>query len=121
MIDHIVIGVRELARSRAFYEKVLPSVGCAFVAQYGNAAGFGPGGKPIFWIREDGKAPDQVHVAFAAGDRATVDAFHVAGLAAGGQDNGPPGIREIYHPDYYGAFVLDPDGHNVEVVCHAPG
>ena len=86
----------------------------------GRAAGFGEDGKPFFWL-EDGRAPvTEVHVAFHAEDRATVDAFHAAALAAGGTDNGAPGVRELYHPTYYGAYVLDPDGNNVEAVCHAP-
>ena len=77
---------------------------------------------PFFWIGEREQGPDSgVHVAFAAEDRGTVDAFHAAALEAGGRDNGGPGVREIYHPNYYGAFVLDPDGNNVEAVCHAPG
>ena len=78
-------------------------------------------GKPYFWINEQRQpATTNVHVAFAAPDRATVDAFHEAALAAGGTDNGGPGIREIYHPSYYGAFVLDPDGNNIEACCHRP-
>ena len=86
----------------------------------GTIAGFGADGKPDFWISEsDAVAP--VHVAFTAADRATVDAFHAAALSAGGGDNGAPGIRSHYHENYYGAFVHDPDGHNVEAVCHAPG
>jgi catechol 2,3-dioxygenase-like lactoylglutathione lyase family enzyme len=81
--------------------------------------GFGLPGKPQFWIHagQPGGAP--VHVGFAASDRAAVDRFHATALAAGGRDNGPPGVREIYHPNYYGAFVLDPDGNNIEAVCHA--
>jgi catechol 2,3-dioxygenase-like lactoylglutathione lyase family enzyme len=76
---------------------------------------------PFFWIGQRALGPDSgVHVAFTTEDRETVDAFHGAALAAGGRDNGGPGVREIYHPDYYGAFVLDPDGHNIEAVCHRP-
>ena len=86
----------------------------------GAAAGFGEGRKPFFWVESGRPAARPVHVAFAVGDRATVDAFHAAALAAGGTDNGAPGVREIYHPDYYGAYVLDPDGNSVEAVCHAP-
>ena len=83
--------------------------------------GFGVEGKPWFWITDQREpTTENVHVAFAARDRATVDAFHAAALEAGGTDNGAPGIRTIYHPDYYGAYVLDPDGNNVEVVCHRP-
>jgi catechol 2,3-dioxygenase-like lactoylglutathione lyase family enzyme len=85
-----------------------------------QAAGFGKDGKPDFWIGGEGGLTGIMHVAIAANDRRTVDAFHHAALAAGGKDNGAPGLRPHYHPNYYGAFVLDPDGHNVEAVCHAP-
>jgi len=87
----------------------------------GAAAGFGDGGKPYFWI-ETRRPPVEgaLHVAFAAPTRELVDAFHAAGLEAGGTDNGAPGVREIYHPHYYGAYILDPDGNNIEAVCHAP-
>ena len=120
MIDHAGFGVRDYATSKAFYEQALAPLGITLIMEpMGRAAGFGEDGKPYFWI-EDGRAPvTQVHVAFHAGDRATVDAFHAAALAAGGTDNGGPGVREIYHPTYYGAYVLDPDGNNVEAVCHA--
>ena len=84
------------------------------------AAGFGANGKPDFWIGGEGGLNKPLHVAIVAKDRATVDAFYQAALAAGGRDNGAPGIRAHYHPNYYGAFVLDPDGHNIEAVCHAP-
>ena len=84
------------------------------------AAGFGADGKPDFWIGGEGGLDKPLHVAILAKDRATVDAFYKDALAAGGRDNGAPGIRAHYHPNYYGAFVLDPDGHNVEAVCHAP-
>jgi len=95
------------------------------VAAEGNpsgapAAGFGDGGKPDFWIGGEGKLEKPVHVAILAKDRASVDAFHRAALAAGGKDNGKPGLRPHYHPNYYAAFALDPDGHNIEAVCHAP-
>jgi catechol 2,3-dioxygenase-like lactoylglutathione lyase family enzyme len=81
-------------------------------------AGFGRDGKGEFWIAGEGKLQPRIHVAFLAADRGTVDAFHRAALAAGGADNGKPGVRAIYHADYYGAFVLDPDGNNIEAVCH---
>jgi catechol 2,3-dioxygenase-like lactoylglutathione lyase family enzyme len=87
-----------------------------------RAGGFGRDGKPWFWITDQRKpTSENVHVAFTAPDRATVDAFHAAALAAGGTDNGAPGIRELYHPTYYGAYILDPDRNNIEVVCHQPG
>ena len=85
------------------------------------AAGFGIDGKPDFWIGGEGGLEKAVHVAIQSKDRAGVDAFHKAALAAGGKDNGAPGLRPHYHANYYGAFVLDPDGHNIEAVCHAPG
>ncbi len=118
MLDHLGIGVGDLARSRAFYAQALEPLGISEMMDVGVAVGFGRDGKPFFWIAERPVAP--VHVAFLAPDRATIDAFHDAGLAAGGTDNGGPGIRELYHPNYYGAFILDPDGHNVEAVKHTP-
>jgi predicted lactoylglutathione lyase len=84
------------------------------------AAGFGKGGKPDFWIGGEGRLNRAMHVAIAADDRAAVDSFYREALAAGGKDNGAPGLRPHYHPNYYGAFVLDPDGHNIEAVCHKP-
>jgi catechol 2,3-dioxygenase-like lactoylglutathione lyase family enzyme len=118
MLDHIVITVTDLDASRAFYERALAPFGHEVLLQFPGVAGIGSAGKPEFWIRE-GEAGPPVHVAFAT-DRPTVDAFHGAALAAGGRYNGGPGVREIYHPHYYGAFVLDPDGHNIEAVCHLP-
>jgi catechol 2,3-dioxygenase-like lactoylglutathione lyase family enzyme len=120
MIDHIVISVGDLERSKAFYREALVPVGYEPIMEFPGVAAFGQGGKPSFWIRQ-GEAVAPAHVAFASPDRPTVDAFHAAALAAGGRDNGGPGIRAIYHANYYGAFVLDPDGHNVEAVCHRPG
>jgi catechol 2,3-dioxygenase-like lactoylglutathione lyase family enzyme len=127
MIDHIGFPVSDYARSKAFYERALKPLGYALVMEVEQetekgfpAAGFGTGGKPDFWIGGEGGLNRPVHVAILAKDRASVDAFHKAALAAGGRDNGPPGIRAHYHPHYYGAFVLDPDGHNIEAVCHAP-
>jgi catechol 2,3-dioxygenase-like lactoylglutathione lyase family enzyme len=122
MIDHLGVLVANVDRSIAFYEKALAPLGIALVmklpAEYGPGAGFGPKGKPIFWI--DGSKPptDRVHIAFRAASRADVKAFYDAALAAGGTDNGPPGVRPHYHQDYYGAFVRDLDGHNIEAVCH---
>jgi catechol 2,3-dioxygenase-like lactoylglutathione lyase family enzyme len=119
MLDHIVINVSDLAGSRRFYEQALAPLGHDVILAFPNTVGFGSHGMPAFWLRE--QAPGEpVHVAFAAPDRSTVDAFHAAALAAGARDNGGPGVREIYHPTYYGAFVLDPDGHNIEAVCHRP-
>jgi predicted lactoylglutathione lyase len=85
-----------------------------------DVAGLGSNGKPFFWLADAGKTSPRIHVAFVAGTRAEVDAFYKAAIAAGGSDNGKPGLRPMYHPNYYGAFVLDADGHNVEAVCHKP-
>jgi catechol 2,3-dioxygenase-like lactoylglutathione lyase family enzyme len=120
MIDHVLIGVDDIAVARAFYEHALAPLGVGLLMDRGDVVGFGRDGKPAFWLRHRSGVRDPVHVAFAVEDRPTVDAFHAAGLAAGGTDNGGPGIRAIYHPSYYGAFVLDPDGHNIEAVCHRP-
>ena len=126
MIDHIGFPVSDYARSKAFYEKALAPLGYVLVmevAQTENdhpAAGFGANGKPDFWIGGEGGLQGVLHIAIVAKDRHTVDAFYRAALAAGAKDNGPPGLRPHYHPNYYGAFVLDPDGHNIEAVCHAP-
>lgn len=126
ILDHIGIPVSDFARAKAFYSQALAPLGISVVMEVtaemtgnGAAAGFGRGRKPDFWIGEDERV-GRTHVAFAAQSRAEVDAFYAAAIAAGGRDNGPPGLRPHYHPDYYGAFVLDPDGHNVEAVCHRP-
>ena len=121
MIDHVIIGTSDFARSKAFYARALEPLGMTVVMEFGQGCGFGSEGKPWFWVT-DRPAPGEgsLHVAFAAADRATVDAFHSEALAAGGTDNGAPGVREHYHPDYYGAFVLDPDGNNIEAVSHRP-
>jgi len=125
MLDHIGVGVTDYAKSRTFYDLALAPMGIAKVlevtaAQSGSYEGAGYGvERPFFWIgKAEAVAP--VHVAFQAKDRDMVDAFHKAALAAGGRDNGAPGVRPHYHANYYGAFVLDPDGHNIEAVCHAP-
>ncbi|WP_341988728.1 VOC family protein [Azorhizobium sp. AG788] len=127
MLDHIGLTVSDFARSKAFYLAALAPLGIKVAMEVSAAetggyvgAGFGDAGKPYFWIGADGKPAGHGHVAFAAPDRATVDAFYAAALAAGATDNGAPGLRAHYHPTYYGAFVLDPDGHNIEAVCHGP-
>jgi catechol 2,3-dioxygenase-like lactoylglutathione lyase family enzyme len=126
MIDHVGFPVSDYAKSKAFYERALAPLGYGVVMEVGNnemgapAAGFGIGGNPDFWIGGEGDVGNPVHVAIVAKDRAVVDAFHQAALAAGGRDNGAPGLRPHYHPNYYAAFVLDPDGHNIEAVCHLP-
>jgi catechol 2,3-dioxygenase-like lactoylglutathione lyase family enzyme len=122
MLDHVCINVSDYERSRDFYTQALAPLGYSLLMEpEPQRGGFGADGKPWFWIT-DLRTPttENVHVAFAAPDRETVDAFHAAALAADGEDNGPPGVREIYHPTYYGAFALDPDGNNVEAVCHRP-
>ena len=117
MLDHVYIGVSDLGRSTAFYAGALAPLGISQLFSRSDSVAFGREGKPCFFIRSKG-GREAVHVAFAAADRATVDRFHAAALAAGGRDNGAPGLRD-YHRSYYGAFVLDPDGHNVEAVCHS--
>ena len=122
MLDHTAINVSDYDRSRDFYTRALAPLGFSLLMEPApRTGGFGRDGKPVFWISGDREpATHNVHVALAAQDRATVDAFHAAALEAGGTDNGGPGIREIYHPSYYGAFVLDPDGNNIEACCHRP-
>ena len=128
MIDHIGFPVSDYARSKAFYDKALAPLGYTLVMEVtaeqtesGHpAAGFGKDGKPDFWIGGEGRLDKPLHVAIVAKDRATVDAFYRAALAARAKDNGAPGLRAHYHPNYYGAFILDPDGHNIEAVCHKP-
>jgi catechol 2,3-dioxygenase-like lactoylglutathione lyase family enzyme len=118
MIDHLSLAVRDLARSREFYAQALAPLGAAVQMEYEGGLGIGWPGKPAFWLSGSETPTSATHVAFIAPDRASVDAFHAAALAAGGKDNGPPGLRPHYHPSYYAAFVIDPDGHNVEAVCH---
>ncbi|WP_421852149.1 VOC family protein [Oricola sp.] len=126
-IDHITLSVADFGRAKAFYSALLRPVGLEIVAevtaeQSGSVpfAGFGRGRKGNLWIAEDGPQSPATHICFRAPSRAAVRAFYEAGLANGGTDNGGPGIREIYHPAYYAAFVLDPEGHNIEAVCFEP-
>jgi catechol 2,3-dioxygenase-like lactoylglutathione lyase family enzyme len=128
MIDHTGVNVRDYAKSRDFYRQALAPVGYgllmeipAAVTGRADVAGFGEAPKPDFWVIQGTPNVPPLHVAFRVGNRAQVDAFYQAALSAGGRDNGAPGIRAHYHPNYYGAFVLDPDGHNIEAVCHEPG
>jgi catechol 2,3-dioxygenase-like lactoylglutathione lyase family enzyme len=120
VLDHLGINVSDYERSRDFYAAVLAPLGHSLLMEpLPRIGGFGSNGKPSFWITDQREpVTTNAHIAFSAPDRQTVDVFHAAALAAGGTDNGEPGIREIYHPQYYGAFVLDPDGNNVEAVCH---
>ena len=132
MIDHFSLPVGDVKKSKPFYEAVLAPLGYislqAQVFDGYSAFGFGgdPDGEPPFWIGgpippgPKPVAPEGQHIAFRASSRAAVDAFHVAGLLAGGTDNGPPGLRPQYHQDYYAAFLIDPDGHHIEAVCHHP-
>jgi catechol 2,3-dioxygenase-like lactoylglutathione lyase family enzyme len=124
VLDHIGFEVSDYARSKAFYTEALKPLGLELLMEpVDGAGGFGSrqDQKPYFWIAERGQpSVSGAHVAFATADREVVDAFHAAALAAGGSDNGAPGPRPIYHEHYYGAYVLDPDGNNVEAVCHRP-
>jgi catechol 2,3-dioxygenase-like lactoylglutathione lyase family enzyme len=126
-LDHISLSVSDFAAAKAFYAAALEPLGVTVQMEVTKdqtggyeGAGFGAHGKPFFWLAGAGKTAPATHIAFAAGSRAEVDAFYAAAIAAGGRDNGRPGIRAHYHPTYYGAFVLDADGNNVEAVCHKP-
>jgi catechol 2,3-dioxygenase-like lactoylglutathione lyase family enzyme len=127
MLDHIGYAVTDIDRSRKFYLAALAPLSITAIMevtaeQTGKDAhvGFGSNGKPFFWVGTGARRGGPVHVAFTATSRSQVDAFYKAAIAAGGKDNGAPGVREHYHANYYGAFVLDPDGNNIEAVCHAP-
>ena len=120
MIDHAGWAVADFKTSRDFYVKALAPLGLSLVRQGEGWAAFGHAPHTEFWIGSYGKPPGPVHLAFSAKNRGAVRAFHAAALAAGGRDNGAPGIREHYHANYYGAFVFDPEGHNIEAVCHTP-
>lgn len=119
MLDHISLRVRDFDKALTFYKAALKPLGYTLLMEFPYAAGFGENGKPDFWIGPTDQPITPIHVAFVT-DRKTVNAFHAAALAAGGKDNGAPGPREKYHPNYYGGFVLDPDGNNIEAVCHQP-
>ena len=121
MIDHMTANVGSLEQAKGFYEQALAPLGYSVRVELEGAVGFGSGeGIPDFWLgsRDERGA---THVAFSAADRATVDRFYDAAVAAGGRDNGPPGVRPHYHENYYAAFVHDADGNNIEAVCHLPG
>lgn len=128
MIDHVGISVADTKRSKAFYDAALAPIGITMIMEApgamtesgGTACGYGKAGKPFFWFGDKEKVGKGFHIAFAVDRRKLVDAFYKAALAAGGKDNGAPDLRPHYHAHYYGAFVRDPDGHNVEVVCHTP-
>jgi catechol 2,3-dioxygenase-like lactoylglutathione lyase family enzyme len=128
MLDHVGFAVSDIGRSRRFYEEALAPLGIAVIMDIapednasgggGRALGFGANDNPFFWVADNQRVGEGTHVAFAARTRSEVDAFHAAALAAGGHDHGAPGLRPHYHPNYYAAFVLDPDGFNIEAVCH---
>jgi catechol 2,3-dioxygenase-like lactoylglutathione lyase family enzyme len=120
MIDHIGVSVTDVVKSKAFYRSALAPLGYAVIMEFEGDVGFGVPPKPDFWIGQTGADVLPTHVAFRADNRKQVDAFYKAAMAAGGRDNGPPGLRPDYHANYYGAFVLDPDGNNIEAVCHTP-
>jgi catechol 2,3-dioxygenase-like lactoylglutathione lyase family enzyme len=127
MIDHTGLAMSDPVRSRSFYDQALAPLGYKVIMEVPTeftggvvVLGYGVPPKPDFWLHQATPNQPRLHVAFRADNRAQVDAFYRAALAAGGKDNGPPGLRPQYHKDYYGAFVLDPDGHNIEAVYHMP-
>ncbi len=121
MFDHIGFGVSDYAASKAFFLKALHPLGVSIVMEGPYGVGMGRNGKPSLWIYQTLGKQHSLHLAFTVDDRKQVDEFYRAALAAGGKDNGAPGLRPNYHPNYYAAFVIGPDGHNVEAVCHKPG
>ena len=126
MIDHTGIAVSDFERSRTFYDAAMAPLGASLLKTVPpeftggkKVCGYGRE-RPVYWLHEGAEPGPGRHIAFTADSRAAVDAFHAAALAAGGKDNGGPGLRPHYHPNYYGAFAFDPDGNNIEAVCHAP-
>ncbi len=120
ILDHIGFNVSDFEASKQFFVQALKPLGIGIVSEGKGWAMIGKNGKPQLWFGSFGASPGPIHIAFAAGNRSQVQQFHAAALAAGGKDNGAPGIRTQYHPNYYGAFIIGPDGHNVEAVCHQP-
>lgn len=120
IIDHIGLAVSDYERSKAFFTQALAPLGIELVMEVDGWAGFGENGKPEFWFGVHPERQKPMPIAFVAETRSQVRTFYQAALAAGGKDNGPPGIREIYHPNDFGAFVIDSNGHNIEAVCHQP-
>lgn len=128
MLDHVGFAVADAGRSRLFYDAALAPLGITLIMEYGpektasggTALGYGTPENPFFWLGDNEQVGEGTHIAFSAATRAEVDAFHAAALAAGGRDNGAPGVRPDYGEHYYAAFVLDYDGHNIEAVCHEP-
>ena len=119
IIDHLGLSVADAEASKQFFTLALAPLGITLVSEFAGWAGFGKNGKPEFWFGAGEVAQSPMHIAFVAETREQVDAFYKAAIEAGATDNGPPGVREIYHPNYYGAFVLDANGHNIEAVCHS--
>ncbi len=117
MIDHLTLKVRDVTKAKAFYAAALAPRGYELLMDVAGMVGLGAEKKPDLWLRQDADV-SPMHLAFVARSRDIVDRFHAAALAAGAKDNGKPGVREQYHPTYYGAFVHDADGHNIEAVCH---
>ena len=127
MIDHMGIAAADFTVSKPFYDACLAALDISIVMEVTpeqtggyHGVGYGQDGKPVFWLGNGGPRGSGIHIAFTAKSRAQVDAFYAAALKAGGKDNGSPGLRPHYHPDYYAAFVFDPDEINIEAVCHAP-
>lgn len=120
MFDHVGLGVSNLPASKAFFLQALAPLGVSVSMEGPYGVGFGRDQKPSLWLYSTTDKPAPLHLAFAADDHKQVDQFYRAALAAGGKDNGPPGLRPHYHANYYAAFVIGPDGHNVEAVCHKP-
>ncbi|NOI26469.1 VOC family protein [Vibrio mediterranei] len=118
MIDHIGFSVSDFNKSNEFYSKALAPLGIDKIVDLERASGFGKSGKPEFWLEKGAPQQPPIHVAFTADTRKQVDQFYQVAIASGGKDNGSPGIRDRYHPNYYAAFIIDPDGHNIEAVCH---
>ena len=119
MLDHVTIGVQDVELSKIFYDAILRPLGIQRLYAEGETfAGYGIGSKAFFWIGQRAAPQTSAHIAFTAENREMVDRFHRAALVAGSVDNGAPGLRRHYHSNYYGAFILDPDGHNIEAVCH---
>ena len=118
MFDHVGIGVSNLGASKAFFLQALAPLGVGVAMEVPQAVGLGYGQKPSLWLGATEQKPIPLHIAFTADTRSQVDEFYRCALAAGGTDNGAPGIRAHYHPTYYAAFVIGPDGHNIEAVYH---
>jgi len=118
MFDHIGFGVSDYAASKAFFLRALQPLNYGIVMEGPYGVGLGPTGKPLLWLHQSTERPAHLHLAFTASSRKQVEEFYRVALEAGGKDNGPPGLRPHYHPNYYGAFVIGPDGHNIEAVCH---